>query len=392
MRVTLEALVEWVRGRLPVGVSEAELEGFVARRRPELERLLAAAGFVRRLSVTWFASGTNHPGEVRGWAAVGQPVGVSVSELGRRGMMGALAKLAGTGARVFVDSGAFSETEASPITEADWSRKLEVYEVLARRLGGQVALVAPDKVGDAVVSARRLARWALRVSGLVELGAELIVPLQRGPGGLVGAWETARGLLDVPFTPAIPGNKAAASDEEVAELLAVARPARLHILGMGPRRQRAARLLALAAWHSPETAVSMDSNRRRAMVGRSWAAPLTLAEDRAAEELAELSRAGERIRGSEDFYVDDYTDAIGEPSSWMSMAARRRTARLAVPRGSRGRFVVEPEGVLHGDCGEKERPRWCWELEVAIEGEWDRYWMSETVAERKRRGVVAVAG
>ncbi|MCB9765638.1 MAG: hypothetical protein H6739_38040 [Alphaproteobacteria bacterium] len=81
MRVTLEALVERVRGRLPVGVTEAELEGFVALRRPELERLLAAAGFVRRLSVTWFASGTNHPGEVRGWAAVGIPSAPASSEL-----------------------------------------------------------------------------------------------------------------------------------------------------------------------------------------------------------------------------------------------------------------------------------------------------------------------
>ncbi|MCB9743923.1 MAG: hypothetical protein H6740_15090 [Alphaproteobacteria bacterium] len=369
-------------------MGEAELAGFVHRHRPELEHLLAAAGFVQRLRVTWYASGTNHPGEVRGWASIGAPIGVSVTELGRPGTMAALEVLAGTGVRVFVDSGAFSETEETPITPAGWRWRMEVYARLARALGPQLALVAPDRVGDPEESARRLERWAPRLHGLIDVhGVELIVPLQRGRDGLLGSWHTAQSLLQRPFTLAIPGNKAAATDAEVADLLREAQPERLHVLGMGPRNRRAPGLLALVALYSPLTVVSMDSNRRRAAVGRSWAAPLTRAEDAVGETLGAWSRMGERLRDAEDGFLPDYTDEIAEPSVWMSKAARRRVAREVLPRGLRGRFVVEPEGLLTGTCGEDERPRWCVELEDAVERAWDAMWARATVAERKARGI-----
>jgi hypothetical protein len=96
----------------------------------------------------YFASGSSRPADIRGFAAIGHAVGVSAPEVSPNAER-ELARLAGTGLAVFVDSGAFSEVEFSaegvrvvrPIDHAAWTARLALYGRLAAALGSQVHLV-----------------------------------------------------------------------------------------------------------------------------------------------------------------------------------------------------------------------------------------------------------
>jgi|SRR5271156_1728486 len=95
-----------------------------------------------------FASGADQESEIRGFARLGIPVGVSVNHL-NDASVSALLEL---GQPVMIDSGAFSEVmftadgprTIAPIEETEWSRRLSVYTRLASTLGPLAAVVAPD--------------------------------------------------------------------------------------------------------------------------------------------------------------------------------------------------------------------------------------------------------
>jgi hypothetical protein len=139
--------------------------------------------------VSFFASGTNRTGEIRGMAAVGQDVGVVAGEIvGREPAEKELHALAGTDINVFVDSGAFSEVEITkdgirtvdPITPARWESIFALYDRLAATLGPQAFLVAPDKIGDQDETLRRLETYRGRLAALAAKGARILVPVQKG--------------------------------------------------------------------------------------------------------------------------------------------------------------------------------------------------------------------
>jgi hypothetical protein len=72
-------------------------------------------------------------------------------------------------------------------------------------------------------------------------------------------------VAGVPLIPALPMRKAATP---VAELLAFVRqvcPTHLHLLGIGIDNPRAAKVIRAIFHFSPETTISMDSNRLQAV-------------------------------------------------------------------------------------------------------------------------------
>jgi hypothetical protein len=190
-----------------------------------------------------------------------------------------LGELAARGTRVFVDSGAFGEVkfcpeagrlvDRNPITHAEWTRRLDAYQRIAKALGSNAFLVAPDKVGDQAETLRRLALYAPRVRALRALGANIIVPIQRGE--MAGAdfdRECARVLGFDDYIRGIPSKKAAASVAEIAELSSsLPVDARIHLLGLGPFGSRYRAVLA-AIGRQPEL-VFCDSVRIKALVGRT---------------------------------------------------------------------------------------------------------------------------
>lgn len=117
-----------------------------------------------------FASGANQEPEIRGFARLGIPVGVSVNHLNDA----AVAALIELGQPVMIDSGAFSEvlfTEngprtIAPIDETEWSRRLSISIRLASALGNFAVVLAPDKVGDQQETLTRLARYRSELASL----------------------------------------------------------------------------------------------------------------------------------------------------------------------------------------------------------------------------------
>lgn len=170
--------------------------------------------------VIYFASGSNHPGEIRGFAELGHPVGVSAPHI-YAAAEAELRRLAGSGLPVFIDSGAFSEiafdrqgrpqiVPGKVITPQEWERRLSLYERLTRALRGQAWCVAPDRVGDQEHTLGLLQTWGAALRQLAHLGGEILVPLQRGGLSTTELHEHVDVLLGgLDWAPAIPSKKAA---------------------------------------------------------------------------------------------------------------------------------------------------------------------------------------
>ena len=247
------------------------------RRLAKLFRIAAALGFssvapvaLNAEPVAVFASGANHAGEIQGFADVQHDVGVAAPELSAAGEA-ALIALAGTDVQVFVDSGAFSEfTKGHAITDADWRERLALYRRLAVKLGDQVHVVAPDKVGDQEETLARLATYRAEVAELHQFGARVLVPIQKGARSQADFAAAVSSVLGFTgWVPAVPMKMAATSTEELAAFVAAVQPAQLHLLGIGPRSRNAAEVFAAIRTAAPSCLFTCDSNIARAHVGRA---------------------------------------------------------------------------------------------------------------------------
>lgn len=220
-----------------------------------------------QVDAVYFASGSNRPGEIRGFKAVGQALGVAAPEV-TGPAEDELMALAGTGIPVFVDSGAFSEVKfgpkgpkvVKPITEGAWQDVLDLYNRLGAVLGSQLYVVAPDQVGFQGETLERLARWKEEVRALISMGVNVICVAQKGEmsqadfdrqvEATLGTGEYIRGL---------PCNKNATSVTQARAFAADRKPGRIHFLGLGLRSARAPKMAQAIAAVSPETTVSYDS-------------------------------------------------------------------------------------------------------------------------------------
>jgi len=217
-------------------------------------------------------------GEDAGAAGRGHKVAIELTAKGWAMTDAEIEEIAASDSRVFVDSGAFGEVRFDPtagglvvhrpITHEDWIERLDAYERIATALGSRCYLVAPDRVGDQQETLLRLERYADRVRRLRDLGANIIVPIQRGE--LDGA-EFDRLCSDVlgffDYVRGIPSKKAAASVDEIAALSrALPADARVHLLGLGPFGDRYDEVVE--ALGRPAELVSCDSVRIKALVGR----------------------------------------------------------------------------------------------------------------------------
>jgi hypothetical protein len=79
----------------------------------------------------------------------------------------------------------------------------------------------------------------------------------------------AQEAIGVPLVPAFPMKKAATSDGDAERFLKAVQPTRIHLLGIGRENRRAGHIVDLIRRCSPSTEISMDSNRLRAVTGKS---------------------------------------------------------------------------------------------------------------------------
>lgn len=243
----------------------------------------------------YFASGSNHAGEIAGLVAIGRNVGVAAPEVNEEAIR-ELEAAAGTGVKVFVDSGAFAEVSfvggfsiKKEITDDEWLRRLGLYERLARVLGSQLYCVAPDMVGQQAVTADRLTRYGHIVRRIRRLGANIIVPVQKGTVYSMAQFDELVGQIlgFNDYVRGVPLKKDATSHQELVEF-AASLPAgtEVHLLGKGPYSRDYDRCMAAVA----HCRVTCDSVRIRALVGRKpRPRALTAAQDAI---MADLLAAG----------------------------------------------------------------------------------------------------
>lgn len=100
--------------------------------------------------LTYYASGSNHPGEILGFAESGIHVGVSAREVGSRAEHAMVQAARDHGVRIFIDSGAFAELsrDGKPGQPPDWPQVLGLYQRMADRIAPSLTVVAPDMVGN----------------------------------------------------------------------------------------------------------------------------------------------------------------------------------------------------------------------------------------------------
>lgn len=353
----------------------------------------------------YFASGSSRVGDIRGFHQAGIEVGTAAPEVlsKREGVIldaeRELLSLAGTGRRVFVDSGAFSEVDfgedgpfvVEPITDAEWDRRLGLYERLAEGLGDQLYIVAPDKVAFQWETLDRLEAYAERVRRCHDLGANIIVAHQKGSLSLTEFNAYAADLLGFDdFICAFPMKKDATSVEDIAEFCANVKPARVHLLGIGPKSRGSKFSLTISAiqHNSPETVIFCDSVAIAGCAGRdNGGRPYTKVFDAVNEE-ARCENWREGVGG-----VGDYTDSIIESiEEWLPESKRlplikELSALLGVkaPRGTSKRlyaWLTEEHDELDGEsisCNE-----WA---EQIIDSHWARCAHDTSTAWRKSTAV-----
>ncbi len=325
----------------------------------------------------YFASGSNHPGEILGFARVGIDVGVAAPDLHSMGPS-AIADAALTyGVRVFVDSGAFSEVGfgptgpfvAAPISHEEWEKRLWLYALLAETIGDKLYAVAPDQVAFQAETLERMAKFATHMQLVASFGANVLVPCQKGAMPLAAFWVAAKAALGIPesqLVAAVPMKKDATTTADFAAFLAEAKPARVHLLGLGPKSDRFEEVMAAAKAASPETEIFCDSVLITSLVGRTngqggGPRPLTAMADQVQAELEESVWA--------DCGDLDYTDSIGSPSTWMNEVQVRKLGKACGLSGKKlTAFVADPDAWIATDMN--------WALphvEAALEAAWQEH-------------------
>jgi hypothetical protein len=392
------------------------------------------------LPVVHFASGSNHPAEIRGFAALRKPVGVAASAIrkdkeGRpvewalickRDCEDALVEVARAGVPIFIDSGAFSEIDFGPrgpydvlpIDHDEWLKRLALYERVVDRVGPEnahlVNIVAPDKVADQQTTLARMRTYGPIMRRLREKGASVLVPLQKAPPGLgmtiAQFHDAARDALGFPergWVAAIPMKKDATTPGDLEVYLRAKKPERIHLLGVGPTSRRAGEIADAVRRGSPRTQVQGDSVLIRARVGRpkSGPKPLTAAQDVMRGEAQEYRFIDypDEYRGRQGEGLIGYTDAIAEPSTWLSVPGRERIAKtVGLSREAARAWIADPDGSLQRNVTERsggivftrdpdalmlyEHPA----MDEALESEWVIYAKGAEVAPVKQIAIERV--
>lgn len=264
---------------------------------------------------TYFASGSNHAGEIRGLNNSQVNIGVCAPKIGKSSEA-ELIELASSGLgsigmlRIFIDSGAFSEVSfesgrpqvVKPITDAKWKKVLDLYFRLGTHLRRQLFVVAPDQVAFQAETLARIERYAPQLRELIAMDVNVIIPLQKGELSMP---EFAIKVVDILGTFdliwGIPSKKDATKLTEVAafadwlsysQLPEIYRPgisavgadpvdtgtgwidagnSRVHLLGLGPSSPRFRAVYNAIRKASPLTTIFSDSVRITALVGHGEA-------------------------------------------------------------------------------------------------------------------------
>lgn len=251
-----------------------------------------------RPSFKVYRSGASSRADAAGYITAGLPIGVTATDSSQN-VLSLLAEYASTGGEVFVDSGAFRLfKEGSAI---DYGKVLQVYKhlITSTKHPENLLLVGPDIIGDQRSSIELLLRWRNEVCELIDSGAEVMIPLQRGERSLSECWRIVSRLLRRPFVVGLPSNAAAIPPVEVMEFISTVQPERVHFLGCQENQ-----MLHQAQYLAPTCRITSDASMLRSKIGQGRL--LTTEHQNRTSSMLESA-----LRGSGEFMEFDETEMFG---------------------------------------------------------------------------------
>jgi hypothetical protein len=345
-------------------------------------------------NVQVFASGANRAEEIEGFAALGIPVGVSIQHVSEA----TIQLLIGLQRPVMVDSGAFSEVRVcpeglrvvAPITDGEWRRRLLQYRRLASSLGSKALMVVPDRVGSQRETLTRISKYHHELLALAECGSQLLLPIQVGELTHLQFFERASELARVPMIPAMPMRKAATSIADLFNFVEQANPPQIHMLGAGIDNKRVERTVRFLLIRFPRLRITMDSNRLRAVIGKTR--PLTLCEEQLrGEEISDFYGSVESTVLEKNGRSLDYTDLIAFPGLWARTYDLLQAANHAgLGPHEAASFLAEPDAFLQSQVIGNDEMTWIEHplMAVALDAAWERF-VSQTVRSAVRTVAIA---
>jgi hypothetical protein len=178
------------------------------------------------------------------------------------------------GGAIFVDSGAFNAFRPTAKNGSmDWPKIFRFYHDLLDLSPHpeRILLVAPDSVGEQGVTLQLWSQWQDEIRALIARGADVVLPIQGEKNAQLRAAmlpreEVYRIAQVVTGQPApgvsLPMVKGATSPAQVLDFVGRVRPRRLHLLGLGLKKQSIA--LGEQIWKaSPNTLLSLDAVETR---------------------------------------------------------------------------------------------------------------------------------
>lgn len=187
-----------------------------------------------------YRSGAGSISDLKGYMLSGVPVGLSCSRLsdGQFAYIPSRIEKEIIGysyqQKVFIDSGAFSVFQKS--LKAGFPIVLDFDAIMKKYLFyasfGNFSLVMPDCIGDQEKTFELQFAYRKEIRQLIDLGADVIVPIQKGEKSPPECWKIVSRFLGEDIRIAIPSNKEAFSVADIEDLLlSEDAPTKIHLLG-----------------------------------------------------------------------------------------------------------------------------------------------------------------
>jgi hypothetical protein len=169
--------------------------------------------------------------------------------------------------------------------------------------------------------------------------------------------------------------KAATSISELLNFVEQSSPRQIHMLGAGIDNRRAAKIVRFLLSRFPGLRITMDSNRLRAVIGKTR--PLTLCEAQLrGEEVSGLYGSVESTVLTRSGCALDYTDLIAAPSHWARTDELMEVARHAgLGPYEAASFLADPDGFLKSQVTGNDEMIWIEHpfVAAALDAAWERF-------------------
>ncbi|MGO4801056.1 hypothetical protein ACEN2T_17400 [Pseudomonas sp. W22_MBD1_FP4] len=208
-----------------------------------------------------YHSGMSAKSDLRAAVDIGVPVGVVATLLDVNKTILVLPRHLDRGGFAFIDSGAFTAFQkGEPV---DWAKVFRVYESVIQMTDRPegLSIVAPDVIGDQVLTIALWVEHAASVRAWIDAGARVIIPLQSGELSAGRLLEKAKSIFGTDrLCAGIPSNLKAMTAEDCSTLY----HSDFHILGRVIMTDELELKMSALRQNNPGATYTADANWLRA--------------------------------------------------------------------------------------------------------------------------------